>query len=294
MDEIHDDEASLSFLEAFLAYPDKQTVKDCCAINTSQHAALNIPDILSPSLLNCRIEIPRKIESIFKSSKQINHIYTIIDDSKLLIKNMDDDTIIGSFYVMFYDENIESILNKSTNETNKRMIFIFGREAYLNNEKQKIKQIYKEIIDGNDQLNIKSTSEKKRKELLRYQVWNKWNIIFIETGDELNARLQSYMKALERIPTKIQKIPKYDETGKSNYMEQLILGIPGIGNAAAKCISNEFSTFKMLKDTLEGNPEMLAKLIIVNERGTHQRVLGNNIVKKLQAVFLSDKPEQPI
>lgn len=272
--EENEEEASLSFLESFLSRPLEKLVPE------------NEPNVIGPGLLECRIEIPRKIELIFKSIPQIDFIYSIVEGDRIVIRRLDDNSVLKEIHTLYYgEEHLPPHTESSSLNSLPELFFLFGRNEYEAKKRQELKRRYRNAIDKNEAFPDIEQNSSLRREWISYQVLTGNNIVYLNSGAELSTSLRNIMKTMNSRSVALPRLKTYREENKNGFVCQLLSNIPGMSSCAARCISERFPSLALLREAMRRDE--LGQLVVAEEDGSKRRRLSNRTLQKLNIAFCS-------
>ena len=246
------------------------------------------PDIIDPTFLNFIIEVPRKIEKIFKEVEKIKFVYKIIEGNVINIKEMSSSVVKLSIFA----DNFEDFIFSREIESN--LIFIFGRQSYKSKLKALLNKEYKESIKKGTKFSSLSCYDKIKTKFYEFQIDNCKNIMYIDDADTLHKHIRNAVSIVSKDSTYIPKVKTFKEEKKTELMKSLLKNIPGVSDNVSESICEKYNTFESLRRALLDSPEDLYSIRIYDNEKINYRNLPEKIVEKLKVAFLGENPDLKI
>lgn len=267
-------DTSLSFLEPLHNTDEKQEpVVPFPAVS---------PSVIDPAFLNCTIDLPRKIEKLFKNTNRINVIYRIVDGDCIIIKHVSKGikpyhVYVDSFHTFSFPPNPQT-----------HIIFITGRLEFKTAFKTQQAREYKESIVNGAVFVGEDKYRELRMQYLKYQLETKVNIIFIDGADELHRHTKNIATIIEKDTRYVPKVKTHPIGSKTDFMKNTLKQISGVSENVARCICEKYNDFRSLRKALLEHREEIASLTVYDETKVNTRVLGDKICQKLSHAFTSN------
>ncbi|KAM0677064.1 hypothetical protein BDAP_002355 [Binucleata daphniae] len=243
-----------------------------------------LPAFHDPIFLDYNFKIPKTLQKIIDSAKNINFTYEI-EDSNNHFEICKDSNVIKRIDCMFYGENIT---------TNNTILFFIDQTKYVKRESKKEDAKYKESITNKTKYKPKNIVQCYRQKIFMHQIKNKVNIFYLEYYEDLLCALKSIVKEIEKPRKYIQKVKTFGSNKKKEYCEYVIQSVPGISKNVANAISLYFENFSKFYNFLKNDYSKVVDLTVYSDDKKSQRKLGEKQALLLKKAFLCDKPNTNI
>lgn len=270
-------DSTLSFISSISGLEEVEIVK-----TENLSSKINV-DIIDPVFTNIQIEIPRKIETLFKSVEEIKYIYKITDTDFISIYDTARKVSLKQIRVCFFE-------NFNFNDKYyQELFFICNREKYKRKLKSEQRINFKKSLKNNVKFEDADAFETLRQEYFQYQIDKKCNFVYIDNGESLHRSLKSIVSFLQTNDEFIPKTKKVET--KQKFIEAFLAAIPGVSTNLALQISLKYNSFSLLQKALEDKD----KFCIINMddvSGQTIRVIPDKIYFRIYKSLLgNDKDE---
>ncbi|KAI5168603.1 hypothetical protein PAEPH01_0269 [Pancytospora epiphaga] len=247
--------------------------------------------IIDPAFLEYTIVIPRKIEKLLKAVDNINFIYNIEDCTSIFFKRTIDKTPDDIVYTILVSD-YESFDFPKEIQTN--LLFVLGKQRYKALQRHTQRKEYIKSAGSGKQYEARDEYKMQKWRYLEYQIITGINIVYIEDSQDLHREIKALASLLNKKHRYTPKVKSYGDSQKEEYFRMVLRAIPGVSESVAKALSDRFSSFTELRNTLACNRKEVENLTVYDAMGKNKRAIGRRCCERLAIAFLSDEGNRKV
>ncbi|KAM0679877.1 hypothetical protein GINT2_002049 [Glugoides intestinalis] len=238
-------------------------------------------ELFDPVFVNLKINMPRKIEALFKSIDKINFLYQLVDTDSIEVVELTSKRVLVRIPVYDFQEFPFEALSKD-------LIFIVNREVCKSKWKAEQSRNYKEAVNKSTKFTIENRFKELKENYINFQLERKVNFVYIDSSEHLHAQLRSLI-TLQQVPPKfVPKTKKFQEGSREGFIRNILEAIPGVSQDISKAILEEYDCFEALERGLKSKEEFLS--ILIKEENGRSRSILEKVYQKIYTALKGTDP----
>lgn len=238
-------------------------------------------ELFDPVFVNLKVNVPKKIEPVFKNVDKINFLYQLVDTGNIEIVELKNKVVLASIPVYEFETFPFEAVNGD-------LIFIMNREACKSKWKAEQARTYKEAVSKSTKFTIENRFKQLKEKYIDYQLERKVNFAFIENADHLHTQLRSLITLQQTQSKFVPKTKKFQEGCGQGFLRNILESIPGVSRDVSNALLDKYGSFEALERGLKCKEEFLS--VIIKEENGRRRPIPEKVYEKINAAFRSTDP----